>query len=263
MSDVAAQIDSTIEYYSQMATAFHRVSGFSRFLEPEPPYEFPDSPRDDSSGPLTRRLDRTDIDTSGASVLQVLIDTIDARVSQRTFGSFALPQAYIASMLWAAYGKRSAGDDVCNRVIPSAGATYPLTVYLLALSMKGVNRGFHRYQPMSDTLKQLPQIPIPMRVNDWFRTTQIDYTKASGIVFIVGNWQRICPKYGARGYRYLLLEAGHMAQNICLLATGLGVPHVPVGGFIDDLVNAAFGLNSEKEGVVYSIVLGKLPSRER
>ena len=49
-----------------------------------------------------------------------------------------------------------------------------------------------------------------------------------------------------------------MAQNVCLLATALGVSHVPVGGFVDDAVNTAFDLDTEKEGTVYSVVLGQL-----
>ncbi len=259
MSDVAIKIKSLGAYYSQTAAAFHRVSGFGRFPEPEPPYTFPEVQTDDASGALSQSLDSIVSDVGGASVVSpLLLEVIDARLSERSFGSIALPEAYIGSLLWAAYGKRTKGGEVCNRVVPSAGATYPLSVYLLALFVEGVSCGFHRYQPDSNSLVFLPQIIIPSRVNDWFRTTHIDYTKAAAIVFIVGNWQGICPKYGARGYRYLLLEAGHMAQNVCLLATALGVSHVPVGGFVDDAVNTAFDLDTEKEGTVYSVVLGQL-----
>lgn len=252
MGNVAVKDESLVADYNQAAAAFHQVSGFGRFSEPEPPYALPEPHEDTAVGLLKLGLVTDD---SG------LLKTMGARLSQRDFGSHALPNAYLGSLLWVAYGKRPWGAAPCNRVVPSAGATYPMTLYLLALSTEGLKPGFYRYQPASDTLVYLPNIAVPARPNDWFRTTHIDYGKAAGIIFIVGNWQRICPKYGARGYRYLLLEAGHMAQNICLLATALAVPHVPVGGFIDDAVNAAFGLDVNKEGAVYSLVLGQLPQR--
>jgi SagB-type dehydrogenase family enzyme len=243
-----------IAFYSQTAAAFHRVTCFGHFPEPEPPYSFPQNKLNELGGSCFEH----DTVRGRASLL---LGAIDRRRSQRTYGPESIPRTYLGSLLWAAYGKRTANDEVSSRVIPSAGACYPLSVYALVLSVTDTIRGFYEYQPDTDTLIYLPEILVPLKVNDWFRTTHIDYKGAAAILFIIGHWQKICPKYGSRGYRYLLLEAGHMAQNLSLLATTLDVPHVPVGGFNDDVVNSAFHLDSEKEGVVYSIVIGQMFER--
>lgn len=244
-----------IAFYSQTAAGFHRVSSFGHFPQPEPPYSISQNKLNVPSGV---RFEHDLVSGSASS----LLGAIDARCSQRNYGSEPIPRAYLGSLLWAAYGKRTAGNEVSSRVVPSAGACYPLSVITLVLSVVDTSRGFYEYQPNTDTLDYLSGISIPLELNDWFRTTHIDYRSAAAIIFIIGHWQRICPKYGSRGYRYLLLEAGHMAQNICLLTTTLGVPHVPVGGFDDDVVNSAFNLNSEKEGVVYTIVIGQTFERK-
>jgi SagB-type dehydrogenase family enzyme len=74
---------------------------------------------------------------------------------------------------------------------------------------------------------------------------------------------RLESKYGERSYRFALLEAGHIAQNLLLAATAEGVAALPVGGFVEDKLNALLGLNGRDEFAVYLILLGCPPEDER
>ena len=76
----------------------------------------------------------------------------------------------------------------------------------------------------------------------------------ANLVFcLVADFSRTQKKYGPRGYRYILLEAGHSAQNICLAATELGLGSLCMGGFVDSLVNSYLGLEPHDEGLVYAV----------
>ena len=63
-------------------------------------------------------------------------------------------------------------------------------------------------------------------------------------------------KYGPRGYRYILLEAGHVAQNLCVRATELGLATLCAGGFLDSALNELLGLQPKHEGIVYTVAAG-------
>jgi len=79
---------------------------------------------------------------------------------------------------------------------------------------------------------------------------------ANLIVFIATVFRRTLSKYGSRGYRYVLFEAGHLAQNLCLLAAERNLGSLCVGGFWDSRVNAFLGLNGVDDAVVYCVGIG-------
>ena len=75
-------------------------------------------------------------------------------------------------------------------------------------------------------------------------------------MLFVAVLDRTLHKYGARGYRYILLEAGHAAQNLCLLAAERGLSSLCAGGFIDTRINALLDLTQGREAVVYCVGTG-------
>jgi len=90
-----------------------------------------------------------------------------------------------------------------------------------------------------------------------------DLARNATVVFLLTalfHWARF--KYGERSYRFALLEAGHLAQNIHLVSAALGVGSVPIGGFIDDELNRLVGVNGVDEAVVYAIAVGA-PGQDR
>ena len=79
---------------------------------------------------------------------------------------------------------------------------------------------------------------------------------AAAVVFVTAVFWRSRFKYGLRGYRFALLEAGHVAQNVLVAATELAVAALPLGGFYDARVERLLGVDGVDESVVYAIVLG-------
>ena len=86
---------------------------------------------------------------------------------------------------------------------------------------------------------------------------------AAAIVLITAVVQRSLWKYEDRGYRYILLEAGHAAQNLNLCAEGLGLASLNLGGFFDEDVMALLKLDQDREIVLYGVALGKAAIDDR
>ena len=80
--------------------------------------------------------------------------------------------------------------------------------------------------------------------------------QASALVVVTAVFSRSRFKYGQRGYRFALLEAGHVVQNAVLAATELGLPALPLGGFYDRLLDGIVGADSLDEATVHALVLG-------
>ncbi len=79
----------------------------------------------------------------------------------------------------------------------------------------------------------------------------------NAVVYFTVILQRLRWRYQERAYRYALLEAGHLAQNLYLAATSLGMGVCAVGAFLDDEVNAMLGVDGKEEAAVYMLAVGK------
>ncbi|WP_434045372.1 MULTISPECIES: SagB/ThcOx family dehydrogenase [Sorangium] len=244
----AAADDDAALYYRWAAIGFHSASSFGRFPEPPLRAPAPSEPGQAAAPPEAPAAPRL-----GGSLHEALA----GRVSRRAFGEEPLDAERVGALLWAAHGQISAPGEPERRTVPSGGALFPLRLVVLARAVEGLTEGAYRYAPATGALEALPEVHSPGVLGAWFRTQHIDYGRAAAVVFFVGLLDRTCARYGERGYRYLLLEAGHAAQNLCLAATALDVPHVPVGGFDDDRVNAGLQLPRHREATVYSVVLGR------
>lgn len=147
--------------------------------------------------------------------------------------------------------------DQSRRPYPSAGARYPLEIYPLILHCEGIEKGLYHYNVKEDVLELLLNKNLPTWVNKI--TNREQWIQKSAVLFIItGVLDRARIKYGDRGYRFALLEAGHVGQNICLLATELGLGSCPIGGYIDDEVNILLDLQLQKEVTLYLLPVGKI-----
>jgi SagB-type dehydrogenase family enzyme len=134
--------------------------------------------------------------------------------------------------------------------VPSGGALYPLEVYV-ALRRDGV----HRYDPGLHTLEEHEHgDPWPALEAACPLPGLLDGGSAALLLLAVFGRTRF--KYGQRGYRFALLEAGHVVQNVALAAAALDVPALPLGGFYDAQVDELVGADGLEESVVYGVVLG-------
>ncbi|MGZ3580971.1 MAG: SagB/ThcOx family dehydrogenase, partial [Syntrophales bacterium] len=169
------------------------------------------------------------------------------RESVRQFSSLPLAPSVLSQILWAAQGITR---DWGGRTAPSAGALYPLELYLASRD------GFFHYVPRSH---QLVHISDHDFIDDLASVAlgQQCIKEAPAVVVIAAVYERIEKKYGRRGERYVKIEAGHAAQNILLQAVSQGIGAVPVGAFYDDDVRKVLSLPSNHEPL-YLIPLGHI-----
>jgi SagB-type dehydrogenase family enzyme len=154
------------------------------------------------------------------------------RRSIRALAPDALSAGELAQLLWAAQGITDAQRGL--RAAPSAGALYPLEIYLAR------GDGVFQYLPGRHALARVRTTDArPQIASAAF--DQAVVRDAPALVVITGVIARTRPKYGARAERYVAIEAGHAAQNLLLEATALDLGATPVGAFDDDAVRAAIG----------------------
>jgi len=157
-----------------------------------------------------------------------LDEALARRRSVREFASGALTLAEISRLVWAAQGITAPE----RRTAPSAGATYPLEVYLVAGDVENLAAGVYCYRPDRHRLEKVAdgdvRLPLAAAAVD-----QQWVARAALVVVLVAVFERTTARYGRRGERYVHMEAGHAAQNLLLQAATLGLGATPVGAFDD------------------------------
>ncbi|WP_104491084.1 SagB/ThcOx family dehydrogenase [Paracoccus denitrificans] len=183
------------------------------------------------------------------------------RRSTRAFLPEPLPLAALARLMRAGYGLTGpepfeTGGRFLRRSVPSAGGTYPLEIYALVARVEGLAPGIHHYDAQGDAMELLRPGPWQAEAEPMFYTWPF-VAEAPVILCLAAIFSRTQKKYGPRGYRYVLLEAGHAAQNLCLAAAEQGLASLCMGGFRDSRLNALIGLSQPGEGVVYTLAFGR------
>lgn len=150
------------------------------------------------------------------------------------------------------------GDfDNTRRPYPSAGARYPLEVYPIILSVEGLEKGLYHYNVRDSVLELLLEKDLSSWISDVFGKQ--DWMLQSSVVFIItGVLDRSRIKYRDRGYRFSLIEAGHLGQNICLFAAKIGLGTCPLSGYVDEEVDNLLDIQHTKEVTLYTVVLGNI-----
>ena len=148
------------------------------------------------------------------------------------------------------------GTSLVRRGAPSAGGLYPLELHVFARRVDGLADGLYFYDDHAHGLAERG-LGDPTAAAWPARSTRSRSSREANLLLaFVARFSRMQSKYGPRGYRYILLEAGHAAQNVCLRAAELGLATLCIGGFIDSELNAALGLRDTEAGVVYAVAAG-------
>ena len=174
-----------------------------------------------------------------------LEETIQKRRSIRELKTEPLTLAQVSQLLWAAQGITDSGG---LRTAPSAGALYPLDIFLLADSIEGLAPGIYKYIPAKHAIERKSEGKILTRLTrealwqDWV-------SGAPAAIVITAVYQRVCKKYGERGVRYAHIEVGCVTQNIYLEATALNLGTTIIGAFDDDKVKAELHLAADQEPI--------------
>jgi SagB-type dehydrogenase family enzyme len=156
-------------------------------------------------------------------------EALGSRRSVRNYRHTPLSREEAGQLLWAAQGITSPAG---HRTAPSAGALYPLTLYLVAGEVTGVPAGVYRYDPRQHGL--IRTLAGDLRgVLCAAALGQGAITGAPATLVIAAQPERTTGKYGQRGIRYLHMDAGHAAENVYLQAVSLGLGTVAIGAFDD------------------------------
>jgi SagB-type dehydrogenase family enzyme len=176
---------------------------------------------------------------SDTSIEEVLL----ARRSIREYKGGALTLKEVGQLLWAAQGIT---DPSGKRTAPSAGALYPLEIYVVVGNVEGVDAGVYKYRPEPH---DLVKVLDGDRRKDLTRVALNQSYISEGAIDIVitAVYERVTRKYGERGVTYTHLEAGHAAQNICLQVVALNLGTVTIGAFEDDGVKKVLELPTDEE----------------
>jgi len=159
---------------------------------------------------------------------------IVSRRSHRELGRGVVTLAEAGALLWAGQGITSAGGA---RAAPSAGALYPITLTLVDA------RGVWRYFPAAHALSPAGAGDRRARLAS-AALGQECLGEAPLTIAVTARPAVLSARYGERAERYCTLEAGHVAQNVLLMATALGLAAVPIGAFDDEAVLAVLGLGA-------------------
>ena len=148
----------------------------------------------------------------------------------------------------------SKNDDNFRRKYPSGGGRYPLEFYLYVHRVEGLEQGVYHYNVRRNVLEYLK--PEDLKNNFPNLCGHTIFFEAGITFFITAVQQRNKMKYGERGTRYILLEVGHAAQNILLVATALGFDVRPIAGVSDKLVEKVLNIDGEHEVFLYTVCIG-------
>lgn len=179
-------------------------------------------------------------------------EAIAQRRSVRNFSGGPISLQALSQILWAAQGI----TDTLNkfRSAPSAGALYPLEIYVVVSNVFDLSQGIYKYKPEGHKL-------ILMKTGD-FRQELMkealwqDWISQSSVVLVFAAvYERTTWKYGKRGIQYVHMEVGHSAQNVCLQVTALGLGTTTVGAFNDEGVKKVLGLDTN-EVPLYILPIG-------
>lgn len=182
-----------------------------------------------------------------------LEESIAGRRSVRSYSEGPLILNEISQLLWAAQGiTRDAARDG-YRAVPSAGATYPLKVYLVSGEVKGLEAGLYCYQPRRHLLSLIRQGDRRQELSQ-AALGQSMIAEAPSNLVITAIYERTTGRYGERGLRYVHMEVGHLGENVHLQCEALGLGTVVIGAFNDRAVKEALRI---EEAPLYIMPIGR------
>ena len=175
---------------------------------------------------------------------------LSKRRSKRAYNVQPISQKELSQMLWATQGVSAKVSGSALRTAPSAGALYPIETYLFINRVIGIEPGLYHYSIEAHELELLKEGDTSKAVRAGALDQQLAETAA--VVFIwAAVFQRSKWKYLQRAYRYVFLDAGHIAQNLALAAEALGLGSCQIGALYDDELNNLLDLDGVEESVIY------------
>jgi SagB-type dehydrogenase family enzyme len=190
------------------------------------------------------------------------MDVIGERVSRRAYAGESVSLEQLSFLLWATQGVRAVNAEKTSsrRTVPSAGSRHPYETYLRVARVEGVEPGLYRYLPLGHEIVLLDQRPS-LREEVFILTDREDWAADAPLFFLWscipyrGEW-----RYHTMAHKSMLLDAGHIAQNLYLAAEAIGCGACTLGGYWQEGADRFCGVDGEDEYVVYLAAVGRVGS---
>jgi SagB-type dehydrogenase family enzyme len=184
-----------------------------------------------------------------------LESVIRLRHSEREFADSKVSLGELATLVKFGGGVTNEDQAVPRRAAPSPGGLYPIEMYPIVLSVDGLASGVYHYVALDHQLELVRPLAERAAIKA-FMPTDLFAASPPLVIALTAVFPRVQMKYLERGYRFALLEAGHIAQNLLLVATAMNLASVPIGGFWDDPFNDLLALEPANEAVLYAVIVG-------
>jgi SagB-type dehydrogenase family enzyme len=184
--------------------------------------------------------------------------TLKQRKSVRDFQQQPISKDQLSYLLWASTGIQRIEDGYEFRTTPSAGALYPIETYVVVNDVRKLEAGVYHYSIKAHQLEQLKQGEFRQEITA--AALGQGMCQTSAVVFVWSAvFERCKWKYGQRAYRYIYLDAGHIAENLALAAVSLNLGSCEIGALYDNQVNAILDIDGTEESVLCMAAVG-IPS---
>jgi SagB-type dehydrogenase family enzyme len=186
-----------------------------------------------------------------------LWEILNQRRSRRRYTNDPVSVTTLATLLWATQGITLSTSGYQFRTAPSAGALYPVETYLSVHRVEGLQQGIYHFNVIDFALEEI----ATGNFGEHLTRAALDQAMVGrgAVVFIwTGIILRAMWKYRNRCVRYICMDAGHIAQNLQLAATALGLGCCTIGAFYDEEINEVLEVDGEEETTIYLAAVGKL-----
>jgi len=183
------------------------------------------------------------------------VDLLRKRRSTRSYSSEPLSIEDLSFLLWASTGIQRKQQGYEFRTAPSAGALYPIETYVLVNNVKGLDKGLYHYNITAHALEEIKLADFAENIARAALDQEM-CVKAPATFVWTAIFERTKWKYNQRAYRYVYLDAGHIAQNLALAATSIGLGSCQIGSIFDEEANEIVGVDGEQESAIYLSVVG-------
>jgi SagB-type dehydrogenase family enzyme len=184
-----------------------------------------------------------------------LEQALKQRKSIRDFQDRPISLGQLSYLLWASSGIQRTEEGYEFRTAPSAGALYPIETFIVANNVKALESGVYHYGVQAHRLEQFVQRDLRRQIAA--AALGQEMCAAAAAVFVWSAvFERCKWKYGQRAYRYIYLDAGHIAENLALAAVSINLGTCEIGALFDDHVNAIVGIDGIEESTICMAVVG-------
>jgi SagB-type dehydrogenase family enzyme len=188
-------------------------------------------------------------------------EVLRRRRSIRTFSTQPLSKADLSFLLWASTGIQRIEQGYEFRTAPSAGALYPVETYIATNNVEDIEPGIYHYN-IKDHLLEEVKTGVFGEALAHAALNQEMCADASAVFIWTAIFERSKWKYSQRAYRYVYLDAGHVAENFALAAVSINCGSCHIGAFFDDEINSIVNIDGAQESAICLSVVGRLKNSE-